>query len=178
MIKLFHVSEASDIKILEPRPAPSPDAGVVDDAVWAIDYDHLPHYLTPSDCPRVTLRSGPDTTTEDRLKFFKDGHERVIAIEMAWYERLRSAKLFLYELPVETFTLLDAIAGYYISREQVTPTGVQPITNLIERIVEHGYKLRLLPNLWPLRDAAVASTLQYSMIRMRNASKQEGRVSI
>jgi hypothetical protein len=29
--------------------------------------------------------------------------------------------------------------------------------------------LRVLPNLWPLHDGLVASTLQFSHIRMRNA---------
>jgi hypothetical protein len=31
------------------------------------------------------------------------------------------------------------------------------------------YQLRFMPNLWPLRDAVVASTLRFSLIRMRNA---------
>jgi Family of unknown function (DUF6886) len=30
--------------------------------------------------------------------------------------------------------------------------------------------LRVMPTLWPLRDAVVASTLQFSIIRMRNAA--------
>ena len=169
MTRLFHVSEQPDIRMFEPRASLSDHGGVTGDAVWAIDYDHLPHYLTPRECPRITLRSGPDTTAEDKKKFFKDGHERVIAVEMEWYERLKSAQLYLYEFPHEPFTLVDAIAGYFISPQPVEPKSVKTISNLIERIVEHGYKLRLLPNLWPLREAAIVSTVQYSIIRIRNA---------
>jgi hypothetical protein len=40
-----------------------------------------------------------------------------------------------------------------------------PVSELLQR----GVKLRIVPNLWPLRDAVVASSLQFSMIRMRNA---------
>lgn len=167
--RLFHVSEEPGIKIFTPRPAGNTQAGVSGDAVWAIDNDHLAHYLLPRDCPRVTLRRGPATTDEDARKFFPDGHERIIAIEMDWYERVKAASLFLYELPPESFTKIDEIAGYWISRQAVTPITVHNANRLIESIVEHGYKLRLLPNLWPLRDAAVASTIQYSIVRMRLA---------
>jgi hypothetical protein len=31
-------------------------------------------------------------------------------------------------------------------------------------------ELRLMPNLWSLHDAVASSTLQFSMIRMRNAA--------
>ena len=33
-----------------------------------------------------------------------------------------------------------------------------------------GVELRVLPSLWPLRDAVVASSPQLSLIRMRNAA--------
>ena len=35
--------------------------------------------------------------------------------------------------------------------------------------MKRDVELRFVPNLWPLRDAVVASTLQFSLIRMRNA---------
>jgi hypothetical protein len=37
------------------------------------------------------------------------------------------------------------------------------------RAVQSGVDFRVVPNLWPLRDAVAASTLQFSIIRMRNA---------
>jgi len=39
----------------------------------------------------------------------------------------------------------------------------------MSELLRLGGELRFLPDLWPLRDAVVASTLRYSMIRMRNA---------
>jgi len=43
---------------------------------------------------------------------------------------------------------------------------VDALAELTHRDVE----LRVTPSLWPLRDAVVASTLQFSLIRMRNAT--------
>ncbi len=169
MTRLFHVSEDPKIEIFTPRAPLTPKAGVTGDAVWAIDHDHLPHYLLPRQCPRVTLRRGPATSVEDAKRFFADGVEKLIAIEMQWYERVRSARLFVYELPAATFSSLDSVAGYYISRAAVRPLSVKEEVNVIERIAAEGYKLRFLPNLWPLQESVVASTVQYSIIRMRNA---------
>jgi hypothetical protein len=36
--------------------------------------------------------------------------------------------------------------------------------------MRRGVELRVLPTLWPLRDAVLESSLQFSMIRMRNAT--------
>jgi hypothetical protein len=36
-------------------------------------------------------------------------------------------------------------------------------------LLGRGVELRFVPNLWPLRDAVVSSTLRFSLIRMRNA---------
>jgi hypothetical protein len=41
--------------------------------------------------------------------------------------------------------------------------------DLFERHAEASIELRILPNLWPLWDAVVASTLDFSGIRLRNA---------
>jgi len=64
----------------------------------------------------------------------------------------------------------DAGAGYYVSREAVSPQGVTPITDLLAELTRRDVELRVTPSLWPLRDAVAASTLQFSIIRMRNAA--------
>jgi hypothetical protein len=170
MKRLFHVSEDESIKVFVPRPPPSASGGVSGDAVWSIDEDHLAHYLLPQDCPRVALRSVASTSPEDRAKFFPDKHERILAVEFAWYARIQNAKLYVYELPTEGFEMVDSIAGYWIARHSVVPLGQTLVTNAVEEIVRRGYKLRLLPDLLPLRDAALLSSVQYSIIRMRNAT--------
>jgi len=51
----------------------------------------------------------------------------------------------------------------------VEPVRVEVFDDLVGELRKRGAELRLVPNLWPLRDAVVASSLQFSMIRMRNA---------
>lgn len=167
--RLFHVSDNKDIRIFEPRPSPHLDGKVTGLAVWAIDEDHLPHYLLPRDCPRICLRASAQTSPDDCRKFFPQSQDRILAVEFGWYERIKSAELYLYQIPADAFTEVDAIAGYFISRQAVAPLQVTRVGNLAEEIVRRGYKLRLLPNLWSLYDEVLASSVQYSIIRMRNA---------
>jgi hypothetical protein len=166
--RLFHVSETGAIARFEPRPPPSPDAGVVGDAVWAVAASHLANYLTPRDCPRITFGAGPDTTPADRARFLF-GARRVVAIEADWFERLRTTRLYVYELPPESFVEALAEAGYWISRAAVEPMGVEVIDDPVTALIAAGAELRLLQEFWPLADAVAASSLEFSIIRKRNA---------
>ena len=53
MRRLFHVSEDPAIEDFHPRPSSvAPEVGPI---VWAVAESHLPNYLLPRDCPRVTF---------------------------------------------------------------------------------------------------------------------------
>jgi len=166
--RLFHVSETAGIARFEPRPPPSPDAGVTVDAVWAVSQSHLVNYLTPRDCPRIAYRAGPDTLGADRQRFLI-GAPVVVAIEAAWLGRLQAATLHVYELPPEGFELALREAGYWISPRAVTPVGCETITDLVGALGAAGAELRLLQDFWPLAEAVAASSLEFSIIRARNA---------
>ena len=161
---LFHVSEEPDIKRFEPRL--SEIAG--ESVVWAIDAPHVRNYLLPRDCPRVTYYAGPETSGADRETFLGSS-DAVVAVESDWYERMRSCRLFCYHLPPDTFECFDSCAGYFVSRVPVVPSRVEQFDDLMRELLKRGVELRFVPSLWPLRDAVVASTLQFSIIRMRNA---------
>jgi hypothetical protein len=167
---LFHVSEEPGIERFEPRPSPY----TAEPVVWAIDADHLRNYLLPRDCPRVTYYAGCDTTAGDTARFLGSS-PAVVAIENAWLERLRSCRLYCYHLPPESFECMDECAGYFVSRRPVVPARVQVIDDLLGALLERGVELRFAPNLWSLREAVVASTLRFSLIRMRNALPTEDR---
>ena len=166
--RLFHVSEDAGIARFEPRPPPSPDAGVVGDAVWAVAESHLVNYLTPRDCPRITFRAGPNTSAADKARFLA-GAERVVAFEKGWLERVRGCTLHIYEMPPETFEEALPDAGYWISREAVTPIGVVAQSDLMGALAGADAEVRILDDFWPLADAVAASTLQFSILRKRNA---------
>ena len=160
---LFHVSEEEGIERFEPRWSEIARQNVV----WAIDADHLRNYLLPRECPRVTYYAGPQTMAVDVERFLGKSNA-VVAIESGWFERLRSCRLFCYHLPPDTFECIDECAGYFVSRLPVVPARVEVLDDLILELLKRGVELRFVPNLWPLRDAVVASTLQFSLIRMRN----------
>ena len=54
MPELCHVSEEGPFSAMTPRASPGSDVPVV----WAVDEEHLPHYLLPRDCPRVCWATG------------------------------------------------------------------------------------------------------------------------
>ena len=78
--------------------------------------------------------------------------------------------MYCYHLPPETFECADACAGYYVSRTAVTPAYLEVIDDVLSDLVKRGVEIRFVPNLWPLRDAVVRSTLRFSIIRIRNAA--------
>ena len=162
---LFHVSEEPGIRRFEPRPAAKLERPVA----WAIDAQKLRNYLLRRDCPRVTFFAGPHTSADD-VERFLGASPAVVAVESAWLDRIRAARLFCYVLPDDSFRCVDACAGYYHSHEPVVPLRVDAIADALGAIVASGAELRVMPTLWPLRDAVIASTLEFSIIRIQNAA--------
>ena len=122
-MRLFHVSEEADIRRFEPRRPTRVDLDPETGLVWAIDEKHLPNFLAPRDCPRVTYSVREDTTTEDRERFFTSKNAtHALILEHGWLNALRSTTLYLYEFDPAGFILQDGAAGYYIA----TTTQVPP----------------------------------------------------
>src|SRR5688500_9115210 len=115
---LFHVSEDGAIARFEPRPLPKGAVGVSPDerVVWAIDAEHLHNYLLPRDCPRVTFYARRDRAgaVNDEPLLAGTTASRVIAVESAWLDRIRTTQLFCYELPADGFACIDGNAGYFV----------------------------------------------------------------
>jgi hypothetical protein len=168
-LTLWHASDDPNIEIFRPHRAPT--ALVDDELVWAVDDAHLPAYWFPRDCPRATFWVGPNTSAADRE--WMNGAARVHAIEWAWWDRVRAATIYLYRLQPTTFSLHDSEAGYYVSREAVAPLERLRIDDLVQKHADAGIELRLLKNLWPLWDRVVASTLEFSGIRLRSSQPPE-----
>jgi len=142
---LYHLSDSPDIKRFEPRVPPSTSSGVREPVVWAVG---------------------------ERL--LGGGAPFVVAIEAAWMPAMRAATLYQYALPPDTFAPLDEGAGYYVSRVGVTPLALTAVRDLLAALLARGVELRVLPSLWPLRERVIASSLQFSIIRMRNAQPPIG----
>ena len=160
----YHVSESDSIDVFEPRWAESQTAAIV----WAIHERRLHNYLLPRDCPRVAYCANANTTQAD-VEQYLGTSRTVIAVEGRWAQRLYSTQLYCYELPADGFRVSDAGAGYYISEQSVTPIAVRRIENPMLAILERGIELRFMRDLIAFGDRVVASTVQFSLIRMRNA---------
>ena len=171
MERLFHVSDQVGIERFEPRLSPSPNVFAGDDrVVYAIAESLLHNYLFPRDCPRVTFYAGEETTQADVERFWQVSTAKyIVAIESCWVPQMLKERLYCYELPVATFEITDEIARYYLSREAVEPISVTIYDDLFLALSQRDVEVRILPTLWPLRDAVVESSVHFSIIRMRNA---------
>ena len=115
---LYHFSEEPDIPVFEPRFSRIANG----EYVWAIDEWHAPMYYFPRDCPRACFWPGPQTTVEDRERWFGGIEAKmVIAVEAAWLERIRSTQLYRIRLPEDGFELHDSTAGHWLSRSAFIP---------------------------------------------------------
>ena len=163
---LWHVSEDPAIERFVPhhRPLHANDEPLV----YAVDTRHLPLYWFPRDCPRACFWANGETSDDD-VGAWLDGDRlrRVHAIESSWLERMRTAPVFAYRLPDETFEPWDR---FFVSRETVDPVEVVPLGDLLARHAEARIELRIAPALHPLWDRVTASTLDFSGIRLRNAT--------
>ena len=163
---LWHVSEDPAIERFEPHV--SETAEERESLVWAIDTRHLPLYWFPRQCPRGTFWADRSTTRADAARLLGRS-TRVHVIEDGWLERMRTTVVYAYRLPAASFEPHPEVGGYWVARAPVEPVEVQPLGDLIVCHERAEIELRVLPNLWPLWDDVVASTLEFSGMRLRNA---------
>ncbi|GIP34025.1 hypothetical protein J2TS4_32350 [Paenibacillus sp. J2TS4] len=167
---LYHFSEEADIELFIPRIKQNrPDMPAV---VWAIDEDHAVNYFFPRDCPRVIYRRSDKMSIEDEERFFgQTAADIIIAVENGWLQTIQNTVLFKYVFSEEDFELYEPFAGYYISRRTVAPAAVERMDSLQNKVAELGVELRFTPNLYPLRNAILNSSVDYfSIIRFHNAA--------
>ena len=167
MTELWHVSEDDSIRRFEPRADPAHDSP--EPLVWAIDGTHVPAYWFPRDLPRATFWAVASTSDADVERFLTgDRGLRVHSIEAAWLEAMRAARVFGYRLPAESFERYERAAGYWVSREPVEPIECVDLGDLLARHAHAGIEVRLVPRLASLWERVIASTLEFSGIRLRN----------
>lgn len=159
-MKLYHFSEEESITSFEPHVAKT--SAQAEAYVWGIDEDHAPMYYMPRDCPRACFWPGEGTSDEDRERWFGGIEARmVIAVESDWLERIRSATLYCYEMPPDTFELLDGNAGHWVSQQRVEPLSVEPVRDLLEALAAANVELRVTPGLMQLCDRIDAGVQRY-----------------
>ncbi len=166
---LWHVSEDATIARFEPHHRPEHAAD--EPLVWAVDTRHLPLYWFPRDCPRGTFWAHSGTTVDDVERFLDgDRLRRVHAIDSAWLDPFRSTTVYTYRLPPQAFEPYPPAGGYWIARSTVEPIELVALADLAGAHAAAGIELRIVPTLKPLWERVIASTLEFSGIRLRNLS--------
>ncbi|MBE6683319.1 MAG: hypothetical protein E7595_04090 [Ruminococcaceae bacterium] len=169
-MRLFHVSEESDINIFNPRVPLRADMDKSVGVVWALDEKRLPNFLTPRDCPRVCYHIGPNTTEADIREYFPDREScHAVVIERDWLERMKNTVLYIYEFDPKDFVLQDDVAGYYIATVSQTPIAVHRVDNLLGALAKAKVELVLSDYLWEIAERIKNTGLNWSLCRMKNA---------
>jgi hypothetical protein len=168
-VPLHHFSEDPSIEVFRPHvPGHRAD---IEPLVYAIDEWHAPMYYFPRQCPRACFWPGGRTTDEDRRRWFTGVEAKmVIAIESVWLERIRTTTLYRYAMPEAAFIEHGDASGHWHSRETVVPLSVEPVGDLLDALVDANVELRITPRLYELWMAVIASTLEFSGTRLRNAA--------
>ena len=174
---LLHFSEDPSIRVFEPHVAAT--AQVQGAWVWAVDRHREPTYWFPRDCPRITFwpHPGRPVTDEQRSVTGWTAAVRVHAIESDWLDRMRQCSLYMYVFDGGPFRPTDEAfgerrkgqGGFWVADQAVRPVAVEPVGDLLDKHVKAGIELRITPALWDLWDRVVASGLDFSGIRLRNA---------
>lgn len=175
-MKLYHFSEEGSIATFKPRVKDTRKD--MPPVVWAIDETHQFSFYFPRLCPRIVYtKSNHITETDDRKFFGTTSADIVVTVEANWLQRILNTTLFRYELPTQTFSLFDEIAGYYISPVQVEPVGMEPIKNGVERLLEANIELRITTDLNRLRAELLNSSIQdFGIHQFDSAIQRNSRV--
>ena len=166
-MRLYHISETPGIKEFIPKRSLRKQKNLV----WAISEDKLHNYLLPRDCPRVTFfpKSGSDPADIKRL-IVHSNVKTVIAIEKKWIPIIKKTTLYKYEFNAKDFVLEDECAGYYVSEKIQKPISVTTINNILDELLMYNIELKILSSLWKIREEVIKSSLDFSIIRMHNAT--------
>jgi hypothetical protein len=113
-------------------------------------------------------QSGATTEDDKDLWWGERDCSMVAHIEWEWFRRVHDQTLYRYELPADSFQRVED-GWMWVSKETVTPVGVELIDDLLGALRQVNVELRVMDSLLPLRQLWETS-LHVSGIRLRNAA--------
>ncbi|MCE9621174.1 MAG: hypothetical protein K8R99_02395 [Actinomycetia bacterium] len=114
----------------------------------------------------------PDEAAAFRAALATDAH-RVHAIETGWLERMSTTTVYRYELDAADFVPWNDAGGQWVCDHEIEPLAVAPIGDLLALHRDAGIELRVVDNLWPLRELAHRGPWDFSTVRMGNARARD-----
>lgn len=172
---LWHFSENPTLHRFTPHtPATNPATTPM---VWAVDTRHAPMFWFPRDCPRGCIWPVSTTTPADRERFFGQADaQRIHVVETAWLDCILACQLYAYRLPTGPFRPHE-VGGYWVSDEAVDAIERLSIEGLLGRHADAQIELRITPSIWPWWRQVVASTVEFSGLRLHNPAQEADQVT-
>ncbi|HEX2626551.1 MAG TPA: hypothetical protein VHL56_06565 [Candidatus Limnocylindrales bacterium] len=164
---VFHFSEDPSIERFEPHVPPTNPSQAP--AVWAIDAEHAPVYWFPRNCPRGSVWADTPEQQAVLSERFHTAASRVQATELDWLDRIRAARLFVYEFDPAPFERWPDADGQWVAHETVVPIRVRPVGDVLALHAAAGVELRFVPDLLVFWESVITSGLPFSGVRLRNA---------
>lgn len=167
-MRLFHVSEESDIEIFVPRILKRrSDIKQGNGLVWAVTEERIYNFLFPRECPRVSTFKSEDEN------YLKDSDRNIlVGIENDWVERINECNLYIYEFDIKNFLIQDKIAGYYVSSYIEKPINKYKVADCFKELEKRNVQVTTLDSLWELKNEIYKSTKNYSFCKIINAKKK------
>jgi hypothetical protein len=168
----MHFSEDPTIREFAPHvAATSTDPTAL---VWAVNASHAPSYWFPRQCPRAMAWLTGRTTADDHGRILGSTNSRVHVVEYGWLSRIQTTTVYAYRFDAADFEPYGDTADphAYVASHAVHPLcQPQPIGDLLALHEEAGIELRLAHALWPWWQEVITSTVGFSGIRLRNATR-------
>ncbi|MEL7123391.1 MAG: DUF6886 family protein [Bacteroidota bacterium] len=166
-MKLFHLSEKSDITEFIPRPSKKQHWDGKS-YVWAIAKGMVHNYYFPRDCPRICL-TGKEAIPHFKSLITKDieTYRAVVFLPKHWKGKFIATSLYRYEFDKQQFSLIDEIAGYYVSETTQKPIDVVKLDHLPTLLSELNVLVRFesVEKLREIRAKVIQTNERFSIIR-------------
>ena len=114
------------------------------------------------------------TTDDDRERMLGRHTTRVHMVEYAWLARIQTAQVFAYRFHAAEFKPYGSAQDPHalVAEHPVVPLGpAEPVGDLLALHEAARIEVRLTHSLWSWWEAVSTSTLGFSGVRLRNASR-------
>jgi len=166
---LFHFSENSNIAQFIPRPSKKVWGGRP--YVWAVHASTSANYLFPRNCPRISIAASKKLPIQAYIPpSTLNSPTHIIFIEESWLPLVQTCTLYRYQFSPHNFSLIDANAGYYVSKQPVIPIKQTKISNCIHALAAHKVQLVVcnLTTLKNIRHIVIQKMRHFSIIKWSN----------
>jgi len=139
--------------------------------VWAIAENKIDNYLFPRACPRICISEKNIDILNDWISNGYLGEKKaIIFVPKDWEEKISSSLLYQYEFDPISFTLIDKIAGYYVSKLPQSPINLIKIDNCLELLAAKKVKVIFVNNqeMEEIRTKVIQTMKSFSIIKWDN----------